>query len=104
MDKYHQAWVRAFAPKSSAGFAITLGNVTYYSVGPEAVPDYWRAHEDCHKRQWRRLWYVGFPFVYAWQYLAGRARGLGHWDAYAQMPLEIEAQYAAAAVRGARSV
>lgn len=40
------------------------------------------AHERVHLVQWLRYWIVGFPFVYAYQFLR---------YGYKNMPLEVEA-------------
>lgn len=48
-------------------------------------------HELVHVRQWRQLGVVRFLWRYLVPYFTGRFRGLGHWAAYEQVPLEIEA-------------
>jgi len=49
-------------------------------------------HELVHVRQWRERGVVGFLVPYVRDYLAGRRRGLGHWDAYLAIPAEVEAR------------
>ena len=41
-------------------------------------------HERAHVPQWKRYWYIGFPFVYVYQWIR---YGFKH----NKMPLEIEA-------------
>ena len=49
-------------------------------------------HEMVHVRQWRTLGTIRFLGVYAKSYLAGRRRGLDHYQAYLAIPLEAEAR------------
>ena len=82
-------------PRGAA--AITLGR--WISVRRAACHnEHLLRHELAHVRQWRELGWLGFLRRYLAAYLAGRLRGLGHWDAYRQIPLEVEAE--AEAVRG----
>lgn len=50
------------------------------------------AHELVHVRQWREHGPLPFMARYVADYLRGRARGLGHWDAYRRVRFEIEAR------------
>jgi hypothetical protein len=75
--------------------AITLGNVIVvrrHAASDERL----LRHEEEHVRQWRQLGMVGFLRRYLGSYLGGRLHGLGHWDAYRRIPLEVEAEQAAA--------
>jgi hypothetical protein len=89
----HWVWVGGPVPP---GFdAITIGSVI--SVRRAAASDErLMCHESHHVRQWRQLGAVGFLRRYVGSYLGGRLRGLGHWDAYRRIPLEVEAEQAAA--------
>jgi hypothetical protein len=49
-------------------------------------------HELVHVRQWRELGVFWFLFCYLQAYFRGRLRGRGHWEAYAAIPLEVEAR------------
>ncbi len=49
-------------------------------------------HELAHIEQCRRDGPVRHSARYAVAYLAGRLRGLGHWDAYRAIPAEVEAR------------
>lgn len=95
-DKYNQRWVLRFARPGVTHFAITTdGNTTCYSCPEAEVTPKWRAHELCHQEQYRRLGWFGFLAAYTAQYLANRRAGMGHWEAYAAIPLEVEARAAA---------
>jgi hypothetical protein len=50
------------------------------------------AHELVHVRQWRELGTGRFLWRYLGAYARGRAAGLGHQQAYAAIPLEVEAR------------
>lgn len=53
------------------------------------------AHELVHVRQWRELGAARFLWRYLGTYARGRAAGLGHQQAYAAIPLEVEARHLA---------
>ena len=48
-------------------------------------------HELVHVRQWREQGLARFLVRYLSAYVRGRLRGLDHWDAYRQIPAEVEA-------------
>ncbi len=50
------------------------------------------AHELVHVRQWRELGAGRFLWRYLSAYARHRAAGLGHQQAYAAIPLEVEAR------------
>lgn len=50
------------------------------------------AHELVHVRQWRELGAPRFLWRYLSAYVGGRARRLGHRQAYLNIPLEVEAR------------
>ncbi len=87
--------------------AMTLPNAIY--VQP-AVMDHFRAgsepdrwgrlvvHELMHAEQWRRLGVLRYTTRYLGDYLRGRFRRRGHWDAYREIRLEVEARDAATLV------
>jgi hypothetical protein len=50
------------------------------------------AHELVHVMQWRELGVIRFLIEYIIFYLRGRLRGLGHWESYREIPLEVEAR------------
>ena len=56
-------------------------------------------HEACHVRQYRRLTSFGFWLVYVFQWLSGLFRTRNAFQAYLDIPLELEAR---AAERSAR--
>lgn len=84
-DIYDSRFALWFAPRGEHLWAVTIGPVTFYSVSKERVNAAWRAHEECHKRQWRRYWYVGFAALYLWYQVR---------HGYNRNPLEIEARMA----------
>ncbi len=57
------------------------------------------AHEMVHVRQWRERGVVGFLTAYVGEYVRGRLRGLGHWDAYHAISFETEARALSAGLR-----
>ena len=95
MDKYNH-WlaklVRVLNP-SWTQCAITLGQTTYYSCYRDEVDAAWRAHEDTHKKQFKRDGWVKFFVLYLWWTM---------WHGYDFNPYEVEAEQARAAA--ARSI
>ncbi|BCS53298.1 hypothetical protein [Geobacter sp. SVR] len=83
MDIYNSKFALLFKPKGTERWAITLGPTTLYSVPQEQVSVSWRKHEECHKRQWKRLWYIGFLVLYLWYHFT---------KGYQKNPFEIEAR------------
>jgi len=59
------------------------------------------AHELVHVQQWREMGALRFLGRYLGDYLRGRLRGLGHWDAYRAISLEADARAATSALLGA---
>lgn len=61
-------------------------------------------HELMHIEQWRRLGAFRHVTQYTGDYLRGRFGGLGHWDSYRAIRLEVEARSAASQIsdRGMR--
>lgn len=83
-DKYNCEWVDHLRPSGwRDGWAITIGQTTYYSVPLNAVDDRWLAHEQKHKQQWRTEGYFKFAIKYLWYHFT---RG------YEKNPYEIEAR------------
>lgn len=70
--------------------AMTLGR--WILVRRGAFEKRLLAHELVHVMQWRQLGIARFLFVYLRAYFRGRLHGLGHWDAYREIPLEVEAR------------
>jgi hypothetical protein len=85
-----RAWI-AMVPWLPAGTAgMTLGPLILVRRGH--LDRSLIAHELVHVNQWRELGVVRFLFEYVGFYLRGRWRGLGHWDSYREIPLEISAR------------
>lgn len=59
-------------------------------------------HELTHIEQWRRLGPLGWARSYLGDYLRGRRRGLGHFEAYRAIGLEEEARACARRLAGGR--
>lgn len=55
-------------------------------------------HELMHIEQWRRLGAARHLTQYIGDYIRGRYRRLGHWEAYRAIRLEVEARAAAASI------
>lgn len=82
MDVYNSGFARLFA-HGEVCWAVTIGPVTFYSVPEKYVSAAWRRHEECHKRQWKRLWYIGFLVAYIWYQVR---------FGYKNNPFEVEAR------------
>jgi len=63
MDFYNQRWVRFIFRHDG----VTIGPFVFYAVPKSSVSRAFACHENCHKIQWRRYWYIGFPFVYLYE-------------------------------------
>lgn len=71
--------------------AVTIGKNIFYSFDELEVPRNVRTHEITHVKQYEKYGIIGFLYRYFRDYLKGRFNGLSHWDAYYQIPFEIEA-------------
>ena len=71
MDKYNH-WIGKLFRKvfgyKGGHYAVTLGQTTYYSCDESRVSLRWKAHEDVHKRQWKRDGKLKFALRYLWQW------------------------------------
>lgn len=56
------------------------------------------AHEAVHVEQWRDRGVMGFGLWYLENYLKSRLSGKSHWEAYEEVPAEVEARERAAKV------
>ena len=69
-----------------SGIALPELIIVRSDIGPSSSQWYRVVkHEEKHVEQWRRYWYLGFSFLYVYQYI--------HYG-YRDMPLEIEARNA----------
>ena len=94
-------WLRRLWPEGITAMALPWG--VYLSpdalrrpladLGPLIV------HELTHIEQWRRLGPIGWARSYLGDYVAGRRRGMGHFEAYRAVGLEVEARRVAADLR-----
>jgi len=88
MDIYNDNLAKLLARiNGKPTWAITIGQTTSYSESNEyvdATPT-WRAHEDCHKSQWKRDGWLKFVFRYFWQALT---------KGYENIDYEVEARAA----------
>lgn len=88
IKNHYKHWL----PPLLGAIAVTIGrNIYYVDKNP---PDYLRRHEEKHVEQYAEYGLMGFLFIYLYHYLMGRVRGLGHWEAYAEIPFEVEARRA----------
>ena len=89
-DKYRSKWVKLVF---GSHYAVMLGQTTYYSSPRWSVllNPAWQAHEDCHKRQWRRDGWLRMATMYVWYHVV-----LGY-----DNPYEVEAVKEAAKVAAA---
>lgn len=74
--------------------AVTIINTIFYEEAEDQISRRLRNHEMKHIEQIRELGVFGFYFQYLVQYLDGRRKGLGHWEAYEQITFEVEAREA----------
>ena len=88
-------WVWVGGPVPPGADAITIWSVISVRHSAAGSPRLMR-HEEEHVRQWRALGPFGFLRHYLGAYLAARWHGHGHTAAYRLIPLEIEAEAAAA--------
>ncbi len=71
--------------------AMTVGRFVFVRRGHEGNVGL-LAHELVHVQQWRESGTPRFLYRYLGAYVRGRARGLGHWEAYRAIPFEAEAR------------
>jgi len=97
-DIYHSRvpWIGAFfaglwCPRY---WALTFGQTTWWTVGPELIDFHARRHEACHQRQFARDGRLRFLWRYAWEWLGGLFRYHRLRDAYLQISYEVEARKA----------
>lgn len=81
-------------PSLVGASAVTLGHTIVYHDEKEFVPQWVYLHEMEHIAQINRLGVVQFYVRYLLEYLQGRFKGLGHWQAYKHISFEIEARAA----------
>jgi hypothetical protein len=48
-------------------------------------------HEQLHVKQQKDWWYIPYMFVYMWDYIVGRCKGMSHREAYLNIRFEKEA-------------
>jgi len=90
----HWVWVGGPVPPGADAITIwSLISVRRHAAGSARL----LRHEEEHVRQWRSLGPLGFLRRYLGAYFSARWRGYGHTAAYRLIPLEIEAEEAAAA-------
>lgn len=67
-DKYNH-WLAKFISlfQPYRYYAITLGQITYYSCDKADIDSSWRAHEDKHKEQFARDGWIKFLSRYIYQ-------------------------------------
>lgn len=70
--------------------AVTLGPFIFMKKGYNSERTL--RHEMVHVAQWAELWYVGFLFLYVWDWLKGLWRGYDLKNAYRAIRLEQEAR------------
>lgn len=85
------AWARVLVPPGAS--AWTLGRRVLLRRSEWGVDgtDRLVAHELVHVAQWGEHGRSAFLVAYLGAYLRGRLGGLGHWDAYREIPAEVEA-------------
>ena len=71
--------------------AITLANLILIKHNKKDCPAWLLAHEKIHISQARELYYIGFWFLYAYDYFRWRIKGLNHYSSYINIRFEIAA-------------
>jgi len=86
MDKYN-TWLGKLLAKinGAVGYAITLGQTSYFSCSAADVDARWHKHEDCHKTQWAKDGIFKFAVVYLYYQVR---------YGYTNNPYEVEARAA----------
>ncbi|HSW62167.1 MAG TPA: hypothetical protein VLH56_02430 [Dissulfurispiraceae bacterium] len=84
-DKYNSTFARlvGWLNGAKAGYAVTLGQTTHYSVSESDVGPKWRKHENRHKAQYAERGVFVFLLTYFW-YLVTRG--------YKDNPYEVDAR------------
>jgi type II secretory pathway component PulM len=84
-DKYNSTFAKLMGWINGAktGFAVTVGQTTYYSVDQNLVGIRWRAHEERHKKQFAEKGTIVFLCTYFW-YLITKG--------YKNNPYEVDAR------------
>lgn len=79
-------------PKLLNSFAVTVGRTIYYE---DAQPtDRLRRHEEKHVEQYMQYGVLGYLTRYFFSYFKNRLRGMDKYEAYRNIPFEIEARAA----------
>ena len=78
-------------PSKLGAAAVTLGYTIYYDMAESEVPQWLYRHEMEHIEQISRLGVIPFYLQYFLEYIEGRRKGLGHWEAYREISFEKEA-------------
>lgn len=78
-------------PSKLGASAVTLGYTIYYDMAENEVPQWLYRHEMKHIEQINRLGVIPFYTLYFIEYVQGRRKGLGHWEAYREISFEKEA-------------
>jgi hypothetical protein len=94
MDYFNSKFALWFAPKGLKNWAVTFGQRTWYSVPESEVSVGWKAHEDEHKKQFAKDGFLWFLIRYNAEYLWGRMRWKGHFEAYLNISYEKAARAA----------
>lgn len=83
---------RHWLPRLLKADGVTIGNNIYYKSF--SVPTTLRRHEEVHVEQYKRYGIPLFLALYLTYYLIGRLQGKDHWQAYKDIPFEVEARKA----------
>ena len=87
MDQYNSriAKIARWCGGGTRGYAITLGQTTYYTESEAYVlaDPAWMAHENWHKVQWARDGIFKFAILYLWYSIT---------KGYQNNPYEVEAR------------
>lgn len=72
--------------------AITFNNHIFYSMKIDEIPWWLKQHELTHVKQYRENGVIKFLSLYVYYYFKNRLSGLDKYEAYLQIPFEIEAR------------
>lgn len=85
--KYHyNHWL----PKLLKADGVTIGrDIFFLDSNP---PLHLIKHELVHVKQYEKHGLIGFLVIYLYHYLKGRLKGRSHFEAYYDIPFEVEAR------------
>lgn len=75
-------------------WAVTFGQITFFSCNESLVSDKWHKHEEEHRKQFKREGFFKFLYKYIKEFYSNKQKGMNSWHAYWNILYEIEARKA----------